>query len=147
MDKIKEIIRAKLKEMLATGQGGATAVPGEGIGMATKPAFSKKTIKPTAYYQVGYEPVPKKIKGSGLEVKKLFETEPLTELNDFQKERIDAFNDIETRLNALYPLVSNAKNETVEYYDANPGSYKLYKPTEMVLMYLKKIEKLLTVQK
>jgi hypothetical protein len=42
MNKLKEIIRKKLAEMSATGTGGATAVPGEGIGMATK-YFIKKT--------------------------------------------------------------------------------------------------------
>ena len=151
MDNLKELIKNKLAEISATSMGGATAVPGESIGVATKPAFNKNTnskgTKNIYYYKLGYKPVPKKIKGSGLEVKQLFEIQPLTELNDFQKERIAAFNDIETRLNALYPLISNAKNETVEYYDANPGSFKIFKPTEMILMYLKNIEKLLTGQK
>lgn len=151
MSNLKELIKKKLAEMSATSMGGATAVPGEGIGVASKHAFNKGTnskgTKNIYYYKLGYKPVPKKIKGSGLEVKQLFEIQPLTELNDFQKERIAAFNDIETRLNALYPLISNAKNETVEYYDANPGSFKIFKPTEMILMYLKNIEKLLTGQK
>jgi hypothetical protein len=82
-----------------------------------------------------------------LEVKQLFEEQPLYELNDFQKERIAAFDDIEARLNRIYPLISNAKNETAEYYDANPGSYEIYKSTEMILSYLKAIETLLTATK
>jgi hypothetical protein len=151
MSNIRELIRKKLAEMSATGQGGASFSAGSGDTYATPNAFNKNTnakgTKDIYYYKLGYKPVPKKIKGSGLEVKQLFEIQPLTELNDFQKERIDAFTDIETRLNALYPLVSNAKNETVEYYDANPGSFKIYKSTEMILMYLKNIEKLLTGQK
>jgi hypothetical protein len=71
----------------------------------------------------------------------------LHELNDFQKERIAAFDDIEARLNRIYPLISNAKNETAEYYDSNPGSYEIYKSTEMILSYLKAIETLLTATK
>jgi hypothetical protein len=145
MDNIKDIIRAKIKE---TQRLNDSNIEEDGIGYNTPFAFNKNTnakgTKDIYYYKLGYKPVPKKIKGSGLEVKQLFEIQPLTELNDFQKERIAAFNDIETRLNAIYPLVSNAKNSTVEYYDANPGSYKIYKSTEMILMYLKNIEKLLT---
>ena len=76
MSNLKEIIRKKLKEMSATNQGGATAIPGEGIGMATKPSFNKdknaKGAKNIYYYKLGYKPVPNKIKGSGLQVKKLF---------------------------------------------------------------------------
>jgi hypothetical protein len=145
MDNIKDIIRAKIKE---TQRLNDENIEEDGIGYNTPFAFNKNTnakgTKDIYYYKLGYKPVPKKIKGSGLEVKQLFEIQPLTELNDFQKERIAAFDDIETRLNAVYPLVSNAKNSTVEYYDANPGSYKIYKSTEMILMYLKNIEKLLT---
>ena len=142
MDRIREIIRTKLKEMNATGQGGASYSAGVGMNMAPPFAFkgknSKKEITPK-----GYSIVPDKIKGSGLEVKQLYEGE----LNDFQKERIDAFTDIETRLNALGPLVSNAKNDTAEFYSNNPGSYEIYKPTEMILSYLKNIETLLTQSK
>ena len=82
-----------------------------------------------------------------MEVKQLFEAEPVNEMNNFQQERIAAFDDIETRLNALYPLVSNAKNETVEYYNEHPGSYDIFKSTEMILDYLKNIETLLTATK
>ena len=116
MDKIKNIIRTKLKEMNATGQGGTSFTSGEGMNHTTPKVFSKKKIHEG-------------------------------ELNDFQKERIDAFTDIETRLNALAPLVSNAKNDTVEFYNNNPGSYEIYKSTEMILSYLKNIETLLTQTK
>jgi hypothetical protein len=55
-----------------------------------------------------------------------------------KSERIAAFDDIEARLNrVISTLISNAKNETAEYYDANPGSYEIYKSTEMILSYLK----------
>jgi hypothetical protein len=150
-DRIREIVKAKLKETSATSQGGASFTPGAGEQYATPKAFNKnKNAKGEAtkyYYKLGYKPVPNKIKGSGLEVKQLFEVEPINEVSDFQRERIAAFDDIETRLNALYPLVSNAKNETAEYYNEHPGSYDIYKPTEMILSYLKNIEALLTATK
>jgi hypothetical protein len=150
-NRIHEIIKAKLKETSTTSQGGASFTPGSGEQYATPKAFNKnKNAKGAAtkfYYKLGYKAVPNKIKGSGLEVKQLFEAEPINEINDFQRERIAAFDDIEMRLNALYPLVSNAKNETADYYNEHPGSYDIYKPTEMILNYLKNIETLLTANK
>ena len=150
-DRIRQLIQAVLKETSATSQGGASFSPGAGEQYATPRAFNKnKNAKGAAskyYYKLGYKAVPNKIKGSGLEVKQLFELEPINEINDFQRERIAAFDDIEARLNALYPIVSNVKNETAEYYNENPGSYDIYKPTEMILSYLKNIETLLTATK
>ena len=146
MDRIKEIVRKKLKEISATNQGGASFTPGQGVNYATPTVFNKnkkaKGAKNIYYYKLGFKPVPK-IKPKSYDIKKLFETEKLNELNNFQKERIAAFDDIEKRLNDLYPLVSNAKNETAEYYSENPGSYDILKSTEMILSYLKDIDKLL----
>jgi hypothetical protein len=89
MDKLKEIIRKKLKEMSATGQGGASFTAGQGESYATPAAFSSKTnskgTKNIYYYKLGFKSVPDKIKGSSLQVKKLWEEEPLTETNEFQK--------------------------------------------------------------
>ena len=63
MDKIREIIRKKLKEMSATNQGGASFTPGEGANYATPNVFNKnkkaKGAKIIYYYKVGYKPVPK----------------------------------------------------------------------------------------
>ena len=75
-------------------------------------------------------------KGSGLEVLNLFE-------NDFQNERVNAFNLIEKELNDIYTTISNAKNKTIEYYKENPTSFKVVKPTDLVLDYLKDIKDLL----
>ena len=41
MDRIKEIVRKKLKEMSATNQGGASFTPGEGANYATPTVFNK----------------------------------------------------------------------------------------------------------
>ena len=40
-------------------------------------------------------------------------------------------------------MISNAKNETVEYYKDNPESYLVVKPTDLISDYLEDIEKLL----
>ena len=147
MDKFKEIIRKKLKEMSATGQGGASFTAGQGEGYATPAAFASKTnskgTKNIYYYKLGFKPVPDKIKGSGLQVKKLWEEEPLTETNEFQKKRLNGLDEIEVLLNQITPLVSNAKNETIELYSGNAGSYDITQPIEIVLSYLKEVKQLL----
>jgi hypothetical protein len=147
MDKLKEIIRKKLKEMSATGQGGASFTAGQGEGYATPAAFASKTnskgTKNIYYYKLGFKPVPDKIKGSGLQVKKLWEEEPLTETNEFQKKRLGSIDEIEKLLNEISPLVSNAKNETIELYSGNAGSYDITQPIEIVLSYLKEVKQLL----
>ena len=165
MDKLKEIIRKRLKEMSATGMGGASFSAGQGMNYATPKAFKKtksieegpgatlgmgpsagaEGVKDNAYVkQFKYKLVPKKIKGSGLEVKQLFEDDVLNEMNNFQKRRIASLNEIEKLMNEIQPLVSNAKNETIESYSGNAGSYDINKPIEIVLSYLKEIKQLLS---
>ena len=143
-NKLSRIIKKykNLKEVSSTG-GSATFTPGEGAQYATPRAFAKdsksKKRKNIYYYKMGYKDVPKKIKGSGLEVKKLYEGE----FNEFHKGRIDIFEKIENELNDLPPLISNAKNKTVEYYSSNPGSYAIINSTDLILEYIKDIKTLL----
>ena len=148
MSKLKEIIRKKLKEMSATGTGGASFTAGQGEGYATPAAFASKTnskgTKNIYYYKLGFKPVPDKIKGSGLEVKKLWEEDILNEVNEFQQKRLDALDEIEKLMNEIGPLISNAKNETIELYSGNAGSYDITKPIEMVKSYLQDIKQLLS---
>jgi PHP family Zn ribbon phosphoesterase len=148
MSKLKEIIRKKLKEMSAAGTGGASFTAGQGEGYATPAAFASKTnskgTKNIYYYKLGFKPVPDKIKGSGLEVKKLWEEDILNEVNEFQQKRLDALDEIEKLMNEIGPLISNAKNETIELYSGNAGSYDITKPIEMVKSYLQDIKQLLS---
>lgn len=113
---------------------------GEGIGYLTPRAFAKnKKSKGAAdiyYYKLGYKPVPK-IKPKGFEVKQLWE------YSDFQQKRINVFDEIEEKLNSISPLLSNAKNETAEYYNENPGSYAIVYSTDMANELLDDIIKLL----
>ena len=115
----------------------------EGIGasLGPGPKASADGVNNSVYTkEFGYKLVPKKIKGSGLEVKQLFEAEGVGE---FQEKRIQAFDRIEQELNDIYKMLSNAKNETSEYYNDNPSSYSVFKPTDLVLDYIKDIKDLL----
>ena len=113
---------------------------GEGMGYLTPRAFGK--IKNNVYTsQYGYKLVPKKIKGSGLEVKQLFE------YSDFQEGRISGFDKVEEKVNAISTLLSNAKNETVKFYNENPGSYAVVYSTDMVNELLDDIAEMLKQSK
>ena len=169
--KLKGIIRNALSDFMfdadinvdentTTGGGSASFTPGTGIAYATPYAFRrpKKKQKPIpenlnegidtgegvdldAY---GYKLVPKNKagnyvqKGSKLDVKQLFEDQ-----KDFQLKRVAAFDVIEQELNDIYKMLSNAKNETSDYYNDNPSSYNVIKPTDLVLDYIKDIKDLL----
>ena len=143
-----------LEEMSTTGGGSASFTPGSGMTYATPYAFRrpKKKQKPIpenlnegidldAY---GYKLVPKNKagnyvqKGSKLDVKQLFEDQ-----KDFQLKRVAAFDVIEQELNDIYKMLSNAKNETSDYYNDNPSSFNVVKPTDLVLDYIKDIKDLL----
>ena len=64
-------------------------------------------------------------------------------VKEFQNKRIKAFDVIERELNDIYKMLSNAKNETSDYYNDNPSSYSVIKPTDLVLDYVKDIKSLL----
>ena len=64
----------------------------------------------------------------------------------FQEKRIAVFQDIEKRLNSLYPLIDKAKDETIAYYQDKPESYSVLYATDLILDYLKDIDKLLKQQ-
>jgi len=147
MDKLKEIIRKKIKEMNATGDGGASFNAGQGENYATPKAFNKnknaKGAKNIYYYKLGFKNVPD-TKPKSFDKKQLWEEDKeKTGADKFQDDRIKEFDQIESLLKEISPLISNAKNETIEYYAANPGSYDIYKPSSMVLTYIQKAVDLL----
>ena len=130
-DEFKNIVKSKMSQL----QEGVGADLGPG------PKASEDGVKDNSYVkEFGYKLVPKKIKGSGLEVKQLFEDDSV---NTFQKGRIQAFDRIEQEMNDIYKMLSNAKDETSDYYTENPGSYAVVKPTDLVLDYIKDIKDLL----
>ena len=114
-----------------------------GADLGPGPKASEDGVKDNAYVkQFAYKLVPKKIKGSGIIVKQLFEKEE-EEKKNFQLKRIEAFDGVEEKLNNIYTMISNAKNETIKYYKNNPDSYKVVKPTDLIGDYLEDIKKLL----
>tara|TARA_Y100001972_G_scaffold54273_1_gene67003 strand:+ start:1745 stop:2434 length:690 start_codon:yes stop_codon:yes gene_type:complete len=113
---------------------------GEGIGYLTPFAFNKNKKSTGAadiyYYKLGFKPVPK-IKPKSYDIKQLFE------FNDMQKGRISGFDKVEEKVNAISALLSNAKNETIKYYNENPGSYDVVYSTDMISELLDDITKML----
>ena len=130
-EEFKNIIKLKISQLKEE-----EVEEGEGIGYLTPNAFGKK--KKNVYTsQYGYKLVPKKIKGSGMIVKQLFEK---TDRNEFQAKRIAAFDEVEERFNNISKLISNAKNKTAEYYNENPGSYEVVYSTDYIFELLEEIE-------
>ena len=65
-------------------------------------------------------------------------------LEKLQKERIDAFDDIEDQLKSLIKPLRQAKIETIKYYrDVEPKSYSVVYGTDLIKDYIKDIETLL----
>ena len=114
-----------------------------GADLGPGPKAGPDGVTDNAYVkQFAYKLVPKKIKGSGIIVRKLFK-EDNGEKKNFQLKRIEAFDGVEKKLNDIYTTISNAKNETIEYYKENPDSFKVVKPTDLIMDYLEDIKKLL----
>jgi len=65
-------------------------------------------------------------------------------LEKFQQGRIDAFDEIENKLDGLKKIVRQAKIETVKYYRQDePKSYSVVYGTDLIKDYIKDIETLL----
>jgi hypothetical protein len=135
----------EVDEISTSGAAGAFLTPYA----FKKPKKKQKSIPENLKEEIdldsyGYKLVPKDKagnyvqKGSGLDVKQLFEDQ-----KEFQDKRVAAFDAIEQEMNDIYKMLSNAKNETSEYYNDNPSSYTVIKPTDLVLDYIKDIKNLL----
>jgi len=140
-DKLKNIIKERVKQMMetsSTGAGGATFAGGEGAQYASKYSFKKGTnekgVKNPYYYKLGFKAVPDKIKGSGLEVKKLFELD--TKYNEFQQREINALKQIEETINQLSPALDNARDKVISAYNNDPDSYDVVVSTQLALKFL-----------
>ena len=143
IDMIKAFEKALGRKITDKELFGEAIEEGVGADLGPGPKAGSDGVTNNAYVkQFAYKLVPKKIKGSGMIVKQLFKEEEEQKKN-FQDERIEAFNGIEQKLNNIYTMISNAKNETSEYYKNNPNSYSVIKPTDLIVDYLKDIEKLL----
>ena len=66
-----------------------------------------------------------------------------TEASKFQEARIDAFDEIETRLDSIKKLLRQGKIETVKVYRDQPTTFAVVKPTDLINDFLNDIETLL----
>ena len=122
---------------------GATLGPGPAAG----PEGVKDNIyvKDFKYKLVNQKALNKKAKG--IEVKQLWEatdtedflnginiTDP--DKRKFISSRLEGFDTLEKKLNALIPLLQSAKHETMDYYRANPNSWAVVYGTDLANDYL-----------
>ncbi len=66
-----------------------------------------------------------------------------TEASKFQEARIDAFDDLEARLDNIKKDLRQAKIETIKVYREQPNTYAVVKPTDLIGDFIKDIETLL----
>tara|TARA_R100000479_G_scaffold93431_1_gene46136 strand:+ start:234 stop:479 length:246 start_codon:yes stop_codon:yes gene_type:complete len=61
----------------------------------------------------------------------------------FQKQRIEAFDQLETKLENIKKLLRQGKINTIKYYRENPSSFDVFIGTDLIGDYFKDIETLL----
>lgn len=59
------------------------------------------------------------------------------EAEKFQQQRIDVFDEIESKLANLTKLIKQAKLNTMKYYQSHPDSYNVVYGTDLANDYLK----------
>ena len=64
-------------------------------------------------------------------------------VDQFQKERIEAFDELESKLENVKKLLRQGKINTIKYYRENPGSFDVFIGTDLIGDYFKDIETLL----
>ena len=64
-------------------------------------------------------------------------------VEQFQKERIKAFDELESKLENVKKLLRQGKINTIKYYRENPGSFDVFIGTDLIGDYFKDIETLL----
>ena len=63
--------------------------------------------------------------------------------SEYQQKRIDAFDDLESRLDNIKKLLRQAKIETIKVYREQPTTFAVVKPTDLIGEFIKDIETLL----
>ena len=61
----------------------------------------------------------------------------------FQKQRIEAFDELESKLENVKKLLRQGKINTIKYYRENPSSFDVFIGTDLIGDYFKDIETLL----
>lgn len=122
---------------------GATLGPGPSAG--SEGVKDNIYVKDFKYKLVNQKELNKKAKG--IEVKQLWEAEDVEDFlnginitdpdrRKFITDRLEGFDTLEEKLNALIPLLQAAKHETMDYYRANPKSFAVVYGTDLANDYL-----------
>jgi hypothetical protein len=132
--------------------GYKTVEEGPGATMGPGPKAGSEGVKDNAYVtKFKYKLVDRKKlnkAAKGIEVKQLWEanTDVESYLRDievnnpdnkkFIASRILGFDEVETKLNQLIPLLQQAKHKTMDYYRQNPSSFGVVYGTDLAKEYL-----------
>ena len=122
---------------------GATFGPGPSAG--PEGVKDNTYVKDFKYKLVNQKELNKKAKG--IEVKRVME---VTDIEDFLNDinitdpdkrkfiisRLEGFDTLEEKLNALIPLLQAAKHDTMDYYRENPNSFSVVYGTDLANDYL-----------
>ena len=122
---------------------GATFGPGPSAG--PEGVKDNTYVKDFKYKLVNQKELNKKAKG--IEVKRVMEVTDIEDfLNDinitdpdkrkFITDRLEGFDTLEKKLNALIPLLQAAKHDTMDYYRENPNSFSVVYGTDLANDYL-----------
>jgi hypothetical protein len=122
---------------------GATLGPGPKAG--PEGVTDNVYVKDFKYKLVNQKELNKKAKG--IEVKRVMEATDVEDflnginITDLDKrkfitDRLEGFDTLEKKLNALIPLLQTAKHETMDYYRANPNSFSVVYGTDLANDYL-----------
>jgi hypothetical protein len=138
LNKVKDLIKKRLKEESATGTG-ASFTAGTGENYATPVAGKAKNY----YYKLGYKPVNKKAlnkAAKGIEVKQLWEEQAAfdiesyiatlptddEEVKKYIAGRLGDYNALSDKLKQLITLIGDAKKDTINSYRENPQFKAVY---------------------
>ena len=144
--KLSEISTIQSNSGFTSGEGDNIAVP---IGSKSNKPFKDNA---SAYYQAGY----KKVKESKKYKYKLKEAN--TDVDSFLQDietnnpdnkkfiasRILGFDELETKLNKLIPLLQKAKQKTLDFYRKDPDSFTVLYGTDIANDYLNDLLELFT---
>jgi hypothetical protein len=148
---IKELIRTTIKEMSATGTG-ASYSPGQDMSYPTPVAGVAKNyyVDKLGFKKVNQSQLNKKSKfiikhlwGKPLKEEAAFDLQSYLdslgiddkELKQHVAGRVTDYDKIESQINELIPLIAASKQDTLNYYKANP-SYDLRYSTSTAKEYL-----------
>ena len=111
--------------------------------IGTRLFFGGNLLKQPAYYNLNYRKIDG-LKNTDLLMNNSFWLGVWPGLN---KEHFSYITRcVKKYLNSLYPLIDKAKDETIAYYQDKPESYSVVYATDLILDYLKDIDKLLKQQ-